>query len=514
MPQRNFVILLVAIALAYACFVRGEQNPYARFISSSFDEIENSAYQRVPNDELFNSALAAMVGVLEKYGDEHSQFIPSAEADPYQAEIRQQFGGIGVRIRTLGDPPQLLVIGAPEPGTPAARADIRANDRVLEINGEPTAGLDINEVLRLMRGQPGETLRLLVRHADAEHPEVKELVREVITVDSILGDRRSDDGGWEYRLAADPRIAQVRVTTFGNMTADELNQVLTRLVAQGVEGVVLDLRDDAGGSLDAAVAICDMFLPADKKIVEIRGRDDVLEDRYLSSGRGKFQDLPLVVLVNSGSASASEIVAACLQDNGRAPIFGERSFGKGTVQQLIPIESGKSLLKLTSSVYRRPNGKNIHRSPDATDADDWGVSPDPGREVPLTNEEFRAYANYRNLRDLWGALPPADLLAAEAARQAATRAETATAEEGAIAEAEADGAAPVEFDPAASANFVDRPLDAAVEFLQNVLDSEKSAYSALSCGRRCSNSLGAGNFATVCTAFCRRCTAMIASVSA
>src|SRR5690349_2635730 len=129
MPQRNFVILLVAIAVAYACFVRGEQNPYARFISSSFDEIERSAYQRVPNDELFNSALKAMHGVLANHGDEHSQFTPSADADPYQPEIRQQFGGTGVRIRVLGDPPELLVIGSPEPGTPAARADLRANDR-------------------------------------------------------------------------------------------------------------------------------------------------------------------------------------------------------------------------------------------------------------------------------------------------------------------------------------------------------------------------------------------------
>ena len=221
--------------------------------------------------------------------------------------MRQQFGGIGVRIRILGDPPELVVVGAPDPGTPAARADIRANDRVLEIDGKSTTGMNMTEVLHLMRGQPGEPLRLLIRHADAAHPEVKELVREVITVDSILGDRRTAEGGWEFRLEADPRIAQVRVTTFGNKTAEELDRVLTRLTDEGVEAVVLDLRDDAGGSLDAAVAICDMFLPAGKKIVEIRGRDDVLEERYLSSGSGKFAKLPLAVLVNAGSASASEI---------------------------------------------------------------------------------------------------------------------------------------------------------------------------------------------------------------
>ena len=459
MPQRNLVILLVTLAASYACFVRGEQNPYARYVARSLDEIESGALVRVPKEDLFNGALEAMVDVLNQHGDQHSQFIPREDADPFQAEMRQQFGGIGVRIRILGDPPELIIVGAPDPGTPAARANIRANDRLLEIDGKSTTGMVMTEVLQLMRGQPGEPLRLLVRHADAEYPEAKELVREVITVDSILGDRHTAEGGWEYRLETDPRIAQVRVTTFGNKSADELDRVLTRLTrltdegVEGVEAVVLDLRDDAGGSLDAAVAICDMLLPAGKKVVEIRGRDDLLQERYLSSGRGKFTKLPLAVLVNSGSASASEIVAACLQDNGRAVVLGERSYGKGTVQKLIPIESGRSLLKLTSAHYRRPNGKNIHRSADAKDSDDWGVSPNSGREVPLSDQEYKAYTKYRSARDLWGEPPPVELLATEQADET----ETATA------------------DSADDANFADRPLDAAVEYLQAILDSEKSA---------------------------------------
>lgn len=455
MPQRNLLILLVALVTSYACYVRGDQNPYARFVSHSFDEIELGALERVPNEELFNSALEAMVGVLEKHGDQHSQFFPREDAAPFQAEMRQQFGGIGVRIRMLGDPPELVIVGAPDPGTPAARADIRANDRVLEIDGKSTAGMDLAEVLHLMRGQPGEPLELLVRHADAAHPEAKQLVREVITVDSILGDRRGTSGGWEYRLEADPRIAQVRVTTFGNKTADELDRVLSRLTAEGVEAVVLDLRDDAGGSLDAAVAICDMFLPAGKKIVEIRGRDDVLEDRYTSSGRGKFTKLPLAVLVNGGSASASEIVAACLQDNHRATVFGERSYGKGTVQKLIPIEPGGSLLKLTTARYLRPNGKNIHRRRDAKDKDDWGVSPDPGHQVVQSDTEFKAFERYRSLRDVWGEPPPPELLAADEEDEEQPHAELV--------------------DPADDANFVDRPLQAAVEYLQNILDNQQSA---------------------------------------
>jgi carboxyl-terminal processing protease len=327
--------------------------------------------------------------------------------------MRQQFGGIGVRIRFLGEPPELVIVGAPEPNTPAARADVRSGDHVLKIDGRKTAGMSMADVLRLMRGPPGEEVLLVIRHADAERPETKRLVREVINVDSILGDRRTADGHWEFRLEQDPRIAQVRVTTFGNKTTDELVRVLGRLREEGVEAVVLDLRDDAGGALDTAIAICDQFLPEGRLIVETRGRDDALYERYLTSGRGQFVDLPLVVLVNGQSASASEIVAACLQDHGRAKVAGARTYGKGTVQKLIPVESGRSLLKLTAASYRRPNGKNIHRTAGATDADDWGVSPDEGLEVKLDDAQYEAYLKYRADRDLWGDPPQADAAPAE-----------------------------------------------------------------------------------------------------
>ena len=158
------------------------------------------------------------------------------------------------------------------------------------------------------------------------------------------------------------------------------------------------------------------------------------------------------MLIDSDSASASEIVAACLQDHGRAAVFGERSYGKGTVQTLIPTESGRSLLKLTSARYLRPSGKNIDRL-GATEDNEWGVSPDPGREIPLSDQQLAAFAKYRSLRDLWGEPPPAELLREE--------------------EAEDDDAAAS--DSAAEVDFVDRPLKAAVEYLQGVFDAEKSS---------------------------------------
>jgi len=293
-------------------------------------------------------------------------------------------------------------------------------------------------VLRLMRGEPGTAIRLTVRHPGEKESQTVELVRETIMIDSILGDVRRADGTWEFRLAADPRIAMIRIATFANKTPAELGQVLARLQDEGMKAAVLDLRDNPGGALDSAVAVCDMFLPAGDLIVETRGRGQELRDRYVASGKGRYQDLPLAVIVNGNTASASEIVAACLQDHDRAVVVGERSYGKGTVQELLPVESGRSLLKLTTASYWRPSGENIHRMADASPEDAWGVKPNADYEVPLSDQEYVAYRQYRSQRDLL--------------EQAPTTA-------GAVAGS-----------PAAEGAFVDRPLDKAVEYLQGVLD--------------------------------------------
>jgi carboxyl-terminal processing protease len=302
-----------------------------------------------------------------------------------------------------------------------------------------------------MRGEPGEPVRLLVRHAEEEHPELKIVQRDVIVVDSILGDRRTTDGEWEFRLEEDPRIAHVRLTTFGNKTTEELETVLDQLKKEGVRAVVLDMRDDSGGALDSAVAICEMLLPAGLTIVEMRGRDNVVEDRSLSTGTGRFHQLPVVVLVNQNSASASEIVAACLQDHGRAAVAGQRTYGKGTVQKLIPVESGRSLLKLTTASYWRPSGRNIHRTPEAKDTDDWGVRPDPGLDVPLSEEEYKRFLEYRTARDLWGDLP------ADLSNRGSTRRNDSTSSE----------TFPVPFQ--------DRQLRKAIEYLRTQLDDSGAA---------------------------------------
>jgi carboxyl-terminal processing protease len=402
MPQRNLLIVLLATVISYACYVRGEQNPFARYVSEGLTTIETNSLEQIPERQLFDGAMRGMVDVLDEHGDQHSEFLNEDAAEPMRTEIRQQFGGIGVRIGLEGEPPQLTIVGPPDAKSPAARVELRAGDRILAIDGHATAGMKMNDVLKRMRGLPGTSVQLSIQSRNAAEPRTVNFTREIINIESVLGDRRDADGNWQFLLEANPKIAHIRIVSFGERTASELRQILEAVTKQGVEGIVLDLRGDAGGSLDAAVDVCRLLLPAGKAIVETRGRSDVVHQSYRTLEDGPFRTIPMVVLVNQDSASAAEIVAACLQDHHRALVAGQRSYGKGTVQQLIPMQNGKALLKLTWASFWRPSGDTIHRGSNSKDDETWGVLPDAGLERKLSQQEYEAFLKYRAERDQIG----------------------------------------------------------------------------------------------------------------
>ena len=353
---------------------------------------------------------------------------------------------MGVGLRLLGQAYLIRGSGPPEPGTPAFTADIRSGDRILAINGEPTQPMQLLDVLKQMRGPVGEPVVLSLVHVGETEPIEVTLTRAVITVESILGDVRDEDNNWLFRLVQESRIGYVQIIKFGDKTEAELTHALATIMSEGtskgIEGLILDVRDNSGGALDAAVGISDLFLRAGQPIVTTRGREGDTRDRFVSTGRGGYTQIPLVVLVNQESASASEILAACLQDYGRATIIGQRTYGKGTVQRLLRGESGRSLLKLTSATYWRPSGKNIHRMSGASENDDWGVSPDHGLEVALDDDEYLQWRQYRRRRDVFGD------------RRDGPLAQQIDAEDGELPE-----------------EFVDRALELAVDFLVNKLDA-------------------------------------------
>ena len=235
-------------------------------------------------------------------------------------------------------------------------------------------------------------------HPGKEAKEKVALTREKIHVDTVLGDRRKADGTWEYMLDPRERIGYVRLMAFSRDTAAELQRVLTQLQSEKLRGLILDLRSDPGGLLSAAIEVSDLFV-SEGRIVSTKGRSSP-ERTWDARKEGTFEGFPIVVLVNRYSASASEIVAACLQDHQRAVVMGERTWGKGSVQNVIELEDGRSAMKLTTASYRRPNGKNIHRFPDAKESDEWGVTPDKGFEIKLNNSEMHALMQDRRARDI------------------------------------------------------------------------------------------------------------------
>jgi carboxyl-terminal processing protease len=415
MSRRNLTLLLLATAFCWLCFIRNEQDPYARYMVEGYEKIDRHAYQQVPDRELFQGAMDGMVAVLKRAGDDHSQFITERQAQFFREEINQEIGGIGVRLRFEGEPPVLEVAGPPMEGKPADRAGLVEGDVILAIDDFDTTGLteiNFDKVLERMRGKPGDAVRLSVLHKGEKVPVTLKVVREKLTLDSLRGDRLLSGGAWQYVLEEDPRIALVRITSFGAKTYTELTDLLPKLQETGTEAVILDLRGNPGGLLDSAVATCELFLPAEKLIVETRDRQGEARSVARSSGDGPYVDMPLVVLIDRNSASASEIVAACLEDHGRAVVIGERTYGKGTVQETLPMQAGDSTLKLTTASFWRPSGRNIHRhEPDRTKAmadPEWGVAPNEGFEIEMTLDEYVDWAKARVLRDTTTYDPAAD----------------------------------------------------------------------------------------------------------
>jgi carboxyl-terminal processing protease len=237
-----------------------------------------------------------------------------------------------------------------------------------------------NEAVKTIQGKPGTKVKVIVKREGVDKPLEFEITRDVIEVESVLGFQREKSDEWNYLIDPENKIAYVRLQSFTRHTSRDLLSVLKKLTRKGINGFILDLRFNPGGLLTSAVEISDMFID-DGTIVKIRpraGREVV----YSGEHEGSYLNFPMVCLVNGMSASGSEIVAACLQDHHRAVIMGERSYGKGSVQNIQPFEGGE--LKLTTASFWRPSGQNLNKSSTSgKDDDQWGVTPDSGYQLKL-----------------------------------------------------------------------------------------------------------------------------------
>ena len=329
-------------------------------IRSEYVDGTNLTYQ-----QLVYAALKGAVGKL----DPHSEFLDADEFQQLQDDTEGQFGGLGLVVAMRDG---RITVVAPMEDTPGSRAGILSGDCITAVEGKSVAGQPLADVVKLLRGDPGSSVTLTVERPATGVKKNYTLQRAVIQMEMV----KDINGKKDFPLDAN-RIGYVHITQFGDNTADDLEAALARLKQQGMKGLVLDLRWNPGGLLDQAVAVCQKFLPRGQLVVSTEGRRVV--EKYYAQGTGdELKNIPVVVLVNLGSASAAEIVTGCLQDLHRAVILGEKTFGKGSVQTIFPLDDG-SALKLTVAKYYTPSHKVIHQH---------GITPDI--LVPLSDADEAA----------------------------------------------------------------------------------------------------------------------------
>jgi carboxyl-terminal processing protease len=361
----------------------------ARDLNTHFERVLkiNREIQLFPQTVLIHEFVHGALKPLDPFSD----MLWPADLQEFNKHTQGRFSGVGISIHK--DPGEPIKVVSPLEDTPAYNAGIQPGDLITRINGQPSNKLTITAAVREITGPAGTTVTLTIKRPSEDREFDVTLERQEITIFTIKGYERDTDGRWKFMVDPENKIAYIRMTNFTEGTIEELRDTLKKLKREeGMRGLVFDLRGNPGGPLKSAVDVSDLFLPADKKIVATRDRRATPWEMSSSSGsEGHFTDFPMIVLVNGSSASASEIVSGALQVHGRALVVGERSFGKGSVQQVLRLNNASmAFLKLTTAKYYLPNDRCLHRDEDSTT---WGVDPDV--EVKLVPKEVVKVAELR-----------------------------------------------------------------------------------------------------------------------
>ena len=310
-----------------------------RVFAEAFNRISSAYVEEIDDKTLLENAIKGMLSQM----DPHSSYLDKDSFNDLQESTSGNYGGLGIEI---GMEDGLLKVISPIDDTPAANAGIESGDLIIQLDETPVKGMSLSEAIEAMRGEPGSNIEILLIKTDNPTPTPLTLTRQIIKVASVR--QRYLEEGFGY----------LRIAQFQSGTGDEVEKALIQLKDEGdLEGLVIDLRNNPGGVLQAAVAVSDVFID-DGLIVYTRGRMEDSETRYNARTPDSIQGVPIVVLVNAGTASASEIVAGALQDHGRAIVMGTTTFGKGSVQTILPLTNEKAI-KLTTARYYTPNGKSI-----------------------------------------------------------------------------------------------------------------------------------------------------------
>ena len=352
------LILLLAGVLIGQGMVQAKSDTYEdlKAFTQALELVKRNYVEAPDTKELIQGAIKGMISSL----DPHSSYMNERSFKEMSMDIKGEFQGVGIQI---GIKNQQLTIIAPIEDTPGFRAGLAAGDKIMKINDEWTKDMTIEQAVDRMRGPKGSQVRLLIYREGWDKPREFKINRDVIKVVSVKSEM------------LDNEIGYVKIIQFQGQTSDELEKALKGLESKGMKKLVIDLRNDPGGLLDASVEVSSKFLPKDKLVVYLQGRQKNDRKDFLTTGMDTTREYPLVVLVNTGSASASEIVAGALQDSKRALIMGTQTFGKGSVQTVFPLDGGG--IRLTTAKYYTPSGRSIQNV---------GITPDVEVKLPTVKE--------------------------------------------------------------------------------------------------------------------------------
>ncbi|HET7875071.1 MAG TPA: S41 family peptidase [Methylomirabilota bacterium] len=354
------LLLILTLSLGGGVASKGNETAATyenlRLFTEVLSIVQSQYVDEVPPKDIIYSAIKGTLRGL----DPHSSFLDPEMYREMQVETTGSFGGLGIEI-TLRD--DVLTVVAPIEGTPAYRAGLQPGDRIIKIDGLTTKDMQLTDAVKRMRGKPGTKVTITIMREGWTEPRDVPITREQIRVQSVkAGD-------------LEPGIEYIRLRQFQEQTANDLETTLEKFAkARKIQGLVLDLRNNPGGLLTSAVEVSEKFLESGRLVVYTEGRVRNQNMRFQANGKRAWSDFPMVVLVNQGSASASEIVAGALQDWGRAVVLGTQTFGKGSVQTIIPLSDGSGL-RLTTAKYFTPKGRSIHGK---------GLAPDILVEGPKT----------------------------------------------------------------------------------------------------------------------------------
>ncbi len=381
MSSGNLKWFCIVVLVSVFCHGNAKSLSGVRDLALVMNIVDQVYVEPTDTKKLYQAAMSGMLRSL----DTNTSYIAQEQLSSFESIFEQEFGGLGLALDGPPVRPELTVVSTIF-NSPAFRAGVRPGDVISRIDGEDVRTWTTQAVAPKLRGREGTSVRVEIAR-DGQGFE-KLLTRELIEIESVLGDRRRENGSWEFLLQEDPRIAYLRIELFGEKTVDEFKKAIENCSPRP-QGLIIDLRDNSGGLLLAAAQICDLFLD-DGPIVTTKGRDQRIDEQLTAvAGTILPNDTRIAILINENSASASEILAGCLKDRGRAMIVGTRSFGKGSVQNVIPIEGGKAAIRLTTAYYYPPSGRRIHRK-NQTNGQEWGIDPSDGCEVSISDEQLAA----------------------------------------------------------------------------------------------------------------------------